>query len=40
MSTIDALWLAYLNRNIENAGSDSTINLTINVDGEEIHAFH
>ena len=36
MSTIDVLWLAHLNRNTENAGSDSTINLTINVDGEDI----
>ena len=36
MSTIDALWLAYLNRNTEDAGSDSTINLTINVDGEDV----
>ena len=35
MSTIDVLWLAYLNRNIDNAGSDSTINLTINVDGDD-----
>ena len=37
MSTIDVLWLAYLNRNSEDAGSDSTINLTINVDGEDVH---
>ena len=36
MSTIDVLWLAHLNRNSEDAGSDSTINLTINVDGEDI----
>src|SRR5438067_10164885 len=36
MSTIDVLWLAHLNRNTGNAGSDSTINLTINVDGEDI----
>ena len=36
MSTIDVLWLAHLNRNSEDAGSDSTINLTINVDGEEV----
>ena len=36
MSTIDVLWLAHLNRNIEDAGSDSTINLTINVDGEDV----
>src|SRR6266487_1982799 len=36
MSTIDVLWLAHLNRNTEDAGSDSTINLTINVDGEDI----
>jgi len=36
MSTIDVLWLAYLNRNTEDAGSDSTINLTINVDGEDV----
>ena len=36
MSTIDFLWLAHLNRNSEDAGSDSTINLTINVDGEDV----
>src|SRR5882757_2576475 len=36
MSTIDVLWLAFLNRNVEDAGSDSTINLTINVDGEDV----
>jgi hypothetical protein len=36
MSTIDVLWLAHLNRNTEDAGSDSTINLTINVDGEDV----
>jgi hypothetical protein len=36
MSTIDILWLAHLNRNTEDAGSDSTINLTINVDGEDV----
>ena len=36
MSTIDVLWLAYLNRNTEDAGSDSTVNLTINVDGEDV----
>ena len=36
MSTIDVLSLAHLNRNTGNAGSDSTINLTINVDGEDI----
>jgi len=35
MSTIDVLWVAHLNRNIEDAGSDSTINLTINVDGDD-----
>lgn len=37
MSTIDVLWLAHLNRNIEDAGSDSTINLTIDIDGEDVH---
>jgi hypothetical protein len=36
MSTIDVLWVAHLTRNIEDAGSDSTINLTINVDGEDV----
>jgi hypothetical protein len=36
MSTIDVLWFAHLNRNTEDAGSDSTINLTINVDGEDV----
>jgi hypothetical protein len=36
MSTIDVLWLAHLNRNTEDAGSDSAINLTINVDGEDV----
>jgi hypothetical protein len=37
MPTIDILWLAHLNRNAANAGSDSTVNLTINVDGEDVH---
>jgi hypothetical protein len=36
MSTIDVLWIAHLNRNTDDAGSDSTINLTINVDGEDV----
>ena len=36
MSTIDVLWLAHLNRDADNAGSDSTINLTINVDGQDV----
>jgi hypothetical protein len=36
MSTIDVLWLAHLNRNTGDAGSDGTINLTINVDGEDV----
>jgi hypothetical protein len=36
MSTIDVLWLAHLNRDTEDAGSDSTVNLTINVDGEDV----
>ena len=36
MSTIDILWLAHLNRNIDDAGSDSTINLTINTDGDDV----
>src|SRR5262245_66639955 len=36
MSTIDVLWLAHLNRNIDDAGSDSTINLTINANGDDI----
>jgi hypothetical protein len=36
MSTIDVLWLAHLNRNNDDAGSDSTINVTINVDGEDV----
>ncbi len=36
MSTIDFLWLAHLNRNIDDAGSDSTINLTINTNGDDI----
>src|SRR3990172_1407266 len=36
MSTIDVLWFAHLNRNTEDAGSDRTINLTINVDGEDV----
>jgi hypothetical protein len=36
MSIIDTLWLAHLNRNTDNAGSDSTINVTINVDGEDV----
>lgn len=37
MSTIDVLWLAHLNRNVEDAGSDSSINLTIDIDGEDVH---
>ena len=37
MSTIDILWLAHLNRNTDDAGSDSTINLSINVDGTDVH---
>ncbi len=37
MSTIDVLWLAHLNRNTDDAGSDNTINLTVNVDGEDVH---
>ena len=36
MSSIDILWLAFLNRNVENAGTDSIINLTINVDGDDV----
>ncbi len=36
MSNIDVLWIAHLNRNTDDAGSDSTINLTINVDGEDV----
>ena len=36
MSTIDVLWLAHLNRNADDAGSRSRINLTINIDGEDI----
>jgi hypothetical protein len=36
MSTIEVLWLAHLNRDTEDAGSDSTINVTINVDGEDV----
>jgi hypothetical protein len=36
MSTIDVLWIAHLNRNTDDAGSDSPINVTINVDGEDV----
>jgi hypothetical protein len=36
MSTIDGLWLTHLNRNTDDAGSDSTINLTINIGGEDV----
>jgi hypothetical protein len=36
MSTIDVLWVAHLNRSTEDAGSGSTLNLTINVDGEDV----
>ena len=36
MSTIDILWLAHLNRDTEDAGSDSNINLTINLEGEDV----
>jgi len=36
MSTIDVLWVAHLNRNRDDAGSDSAINLTINVGGEDV----
>ena len=32
MSTIDVLWLAYLNRDIDDSGTDDSVNLTINVD--------
>lgn len=37
MSTIDVLWLSHLNRNVEDAGSDDPINLTIDIDGEDVH---
>jgi hypothetical protein len=36
MSTIDVLWLAYLNRDIDDSGTDDSVNLTINVDGEDV----
>jgi len=36
MSTIDVLWLAHLNRNVEDAGSSSRINLTVTIDGEDV----
>ncbi len=36
MSAIDVLWIAYLNRNVGDAGSDSTRNVTIDVDGEDV----
>lgn len=41
MSTIDVLWLAYLNRDIDDSGTDDPVELTINVDGEDIleHSF-
>jgi hypothetical protein len=36
MSTIDFLWFAWLNRNADGTGSDSAVNLTINIDGEDV----
>jgi hypothetical protein len=36
MSNIEILWLAHLNRDTGDAGSDSTINLTVNVDGDDV----
>jgi hypothetical protein len=36
MSTIDVLWLAYLNRDVDDSGTDDSVNLTINVDGEDV----
>jgi hypothetical protein len=36
MSTIDILWLAFLNRDAEDTGSDGAISLTMNVDGEDV----
>jgi hypothetical protein len=36
MSNIEILWLAHLNRDAGDAGSDSTINLTVNVDGDDV----
>lgn len=36
MSTIDVLWIAHLNRGDDDAGSDSTLNVTIDVDGEDV----
>lgn len=36
MATIDVLWLAYLNRDVDDSGTDDSVNVTINVDGEDI----
>lgn len=36
MSTIDVLWLAYLNRDIDDSGTGDSVDLTINVDGEDV----
>jgi hypothetical protein len=36
MSTIDVLWLAYLNRDVDDSGTDDSVNLTINVGGEDV----
>ena len=36
MVLIDTLYLAVLTRNIEDADSDSTLNLTINIDGSDV----
>jgi hypothetical protein len=36
MSTIDVLWLAYLNRDDDDSGTDDSVNVTINVDGEDV----
>jgi hypothetical protein len=36
MPTIDVVWLAYLNRDIDDSGTDDSVNLTLNVDGDDV----
>ena len=36
MPPIDRLWIAMLTRNIEDAGSDDLLNLTVNIDGADV----
>ena len=36
MPPIDRLWIAMLTRNIDDAGSDDLLNLTVNIDGTDV----